>query len=65
MRTVRLHDTRSGELRTLREPGGKPIGIYACGPTVYNRIHIGNARPYAIFSLLARFLRSQGYGVRW
>jgi cysteinyl-tRNA synthetase len=64
MRTVRIHDTRSGELRELREPGGEPIGIYACGPTVYNRIHIGNARPFVVFSLFSRFLRAQGYGVR-
>ena len=37
------------------------VGIYACGPTVYSRIHIGNARPFVVFSLLARFLRSEGY----
>ncbi len=37
------------------------MGIYACGPTVYSRIHIGNARPFVVFSLLARFLRSEGY----
>ncbi len=59
MREVRIRDTLSGELRTL-DPAGE-VGIYACGPTVYSRIHIGNARPFAIFSLLARFLRSEGY----
>jgi cysteinyl-tRNA synthetase len=59
MREVRIRDTLSGELRAL-DPG-EEIGIYACGPTVYSRIHIGNARPFAIFSLLARFLRSEGY----
>jgi cysteinyl-tRNA synthetase len=37
------------------------VGIYACGPTVYNRIHIGNARPYVVFSLLKRFLEHEGY----
>jgi cysteinyl-tRNA synthetase len=63
MREIVLHDTRSGELRALRAPGGEPIGIYACGPTVYSRIHIGNARPFVIFSLLARFLRHEGYEV--
>ncbi len=40
------------------------MGIYACGPTVYSRIHIGNARPFVVFSLLARFLRSEGYRTR-
>ena len=36
------------------------MGIYACGPTVYGRIHIGNARPYVIFTLLKRFLQHEG-----
>ena len=40
------------------------VGIYACGPTVYSRIHIGNARPFVVFSLLARFLASEGYAAR-
>lgn len=63
MRTIRLHDTRSGAVRDLepREPGR--VGIYACGPTVYNRIHVGNARPFVVFSLLARFLEHEGYDV--
>ena len=59
MREVRIRDTLSGEPRTL-DPG-EEVGIYACGPTVYSRIHIGNARPFVVFSLLARFLRAEGY----
>jgi cysteinyl-tRNA synthetase len=62
MREVRIKDTLSGELVAL-DPGAE-VGIYACGPTVYSRIHIGNARPFVVFSLLARFLRSEGYGVK-
>jgi cysteinyl-tRNA synthetase len=62
MREVRIRDTLSGELRTLDQSG--QVGIYACGPTVYSRIHIGNARPFVIFSLLARFLSSEGYETR-
>jgi cysteinyl-tRNA synthetase len=62
MREVRVRDTLSGELRALPREG--EIGIYACGPTVYSRIHIGNARPFVVFSLLARFLRSEGYGTK-
>jgi cysteinyl-tRNA synthetase len=61
MRQVRIHDTLSGELRTL-EPRDPPrVGIYACGPTVYGRIHVGNARPYVVFALLKRFLEHEGY----
>jgi cysteinyl-tRNA synthetase len=61
MRQVRIHDTLTGELRTL-EPRDPPrVGIYACGPTVYGRIHVGNARPYVMFALLKRFLEHEGY----
>ena len=62
MREIRIRDTLSGELTALQ--GGEEVGIYACGPTVYGRIHIGNARPFVVFSLLARFLRSEGYPVK-
>ncbi len=62
MREVRIRDTLTGKLQAL-DPASE-IGIYACGPTVYSRIHIGNARPFVVFSLFARFLRSQGYRVR-
>jgi cysteinyl-tRNA synthetase len=61
MRTIRLHDTLSGELKELRPRAGRKVGIYACGPTVYGRIHVGNARPFVVFSLLARFLAHEGY----
>jgi cysteinyl-tRNA synthetase len=61
-RQVRIQDTLSGDLVAL-DPSGE-VGIYACGPTVYSRIHIGNARPYVVFLLLARFLRSEGYRAR-
>ena len=63
MRSISLHDTRTGQVRALeaREPGH--IGIYACGPTVYGRIHVGNARPFVVFSLLKRFLVHEGYDV--
>ena len=37
--------------------------IYACGPTVYARIHVGNARPYVVFALLKRFLEHEGLDV--
>jgi cysteinyl-tRNA synthetase len=64
MREIRLHDTRSGELRLLAPRDPDRVGIYACGPTVYSRIHIGNARPFVIFSLMKRFLEHEGYGVK-
>ena len=63
MREVRLHDTRSGVLMKLEPRDAGRVGIYACGPTVYSRIHIGNARPFVVFSLLKRFLEHEGYEV--
>jgi cysteinyl-tRNA synthetase len=62
MREVRIKDTLSGELTAL-DPA-EEVGVYACGPTVYGHIHIGNARPFVVFSLLVRFLRAAGYTTR-
>jgi cysteinyl-tRNA synthetase len=64
MREILLHDTRTGELLPLRPRESGRVGIYACGPTVYSRVHIGNARPFVIFSLMKRFLEHEGYAVR-
>ena len=63
MRQVRIHDTLSGAPKALepRDPGR--VGIYACGPTVYARVHVGNARPFVVFALLKRFLEHEGYDV--
>src|ERR1700729_2251560 len=63
MRPIQIHDTRSGRLQPLEPDDPARVGIYACGPTVYSRIHIGNARPFVVFSLLKRFLQHEGYGV--
>lgn len=50
------------ELVTI-EPG--VVRIYACGPTVYNYIHIGNARPLCVFDVLRRYLEWRGYTVKF
>ena len=63
MTTIRLHDTRSGELRELVPGADGRVGIYACGPTVYARIHVGNARPFVVNSLLKRFIEHAGHEV--
>ncbi len=63
MRTIRLHDTRSGSLRDLAQDESGRVGVYACGPTVYQPIHVGNARPYVVYALLKRFLEHEGLPV--
>ena len=62
---MRLTDTLTGELVELPPPKDGPIGMYVCGPTVYQRAHIGNARPYVVFSWLANWLRYRGYDVTY
>ena len=41
------------------------VGMYVCGPTVYNYIHIGNARPFIIFEVVRRFFKFKGYRVKY
>jgi cysteinyl-tRNA synthetase len=60
---MRLQDTLTGSLVELPPPP-EPIGMYVCGPTVYQRAHIGNARPFVVFMWLARWLRERGHDVR-
>ena len=54
---MRLYDTFTRAKRELPEPPG-PIRMYFCGPTVYARAHIGNARPFVVGMWLARWLRA-------
>ena len=54
---IRLHDTMAREKREFEPPDPKRITIYVCGPTVYNRAHIGNFRPGVVFDVLINLLR--------
>jgi cysteinyl-tRNA synthetase len=57
---VRLYSTLSRRLEELPPPPG-PIRMYFCGPTVYQRAHIGNARPFVLGMWLRSWLRHRGY----
>jgi cysteinyl-tRNA synthetase len=59
---MRLFDTLTRSLVELPPPPG-PIRMYFCGPTVYQRIHIGNARPFVVSLWLKRWLEESGYRV--
>jgi cysteinyl-tRNA synthetase len=59
---VRLHDTLSRRKQELPPPPG-PIRMYFCGPTVYQRAHVGNARPYIFGMWLRSWLRFRSYDV--
>ena len=62
---MRLRDTLTCELRELEPGPDGAIGIYVCGPTIYDRIHVGNARPVVVFLQMKRYLEWCGQPVRW
>jgi cysteinyl-tRNA synthetase len=57
---MRLYSTLSRQLEELPPPPG-PVRMYFCGPTVYQRAHIGNARPFVVGMWLRAWLRQRGY----
>ncbi len=57
---MRLYNTLTRQLEELPEPPG-PVRMYFCGPTVYQRAHIGNARPFVVGMWLRAWLRARGY----
>jgi cysteinyl-tRNA synthetase len=59
---VQLYDTLSRGLVDVPSPPG-PVRMYFCGPTVYQRIHVGNARPFVVSMWLKRWLERSGYQV--
>jgi cysteinyl-tRNA synthetase len=59
---MQLYDTLTRGRQEL-PPAPGPIRMYTCGPTVYQRIHIGNARPFVISMWLRRWLAERGYDV--
>jgi cysteinyl-tRNA synthetase len=61
---VTLHSTLTKRKEPLEPGPDGVVGIYVCGPTVYGRIHIGNARPFVVFSVLKRYLERRGTRVR-
>lgn len=63
--SVKLYNTLTREREKLQtiEPG--KVRMYVCGPTVYNHIHIGNARPFVFFDVVRRYLQYKGYQVKY
>jgi cysteinyl-tRNA synthetase len=56
---IRLHDTLAREKRPFVPLNPQRVTMYVCGPTVYGRAHIGNARPAVVFDTLARLIRHE------
>ena len=62
---MRIFNTLTREKQEFVPVKEGKVGIYACGPTVYNFIHIGNARPLCVFDVLRRYLEWRGYEVTY
>ncbi len=62
---MKIYNTMAREKQELIPIEENVVRIYACGPTVYNYIHIGNARPLCVFDVLRRYLEWRGYDVRF
>lgn len=62
---MKIFNTLTREKQELIPIEENTLRIYACGPTVYNYIHIGNARPLCVFDVLRRYLEWRGYNVKF
>ena len=62
---MQIYNTMTRKKEELIPISENQVNIYACGPTVYNYIHIGNARPICAFDVLRRYLKYRGYNVKY
>lgn len=62
---MRLYNTASGQKENLTTLNPREVNMYVCGPTTYNLIHLGNARPLVVFDTVRRYLEYRGYRVNY
>lgn len=62
---MKIYNTMTRQKEEFVPNDPNEVKIYACGPTVYNYIHIGNARPLCVFDVLRRYLEYRGYNVKF
>ena len=62
---MKVFNTLKREKEEFVPVDSNEVKIYACGPTVYNYIHIGNARPLCVFDVLRRYMEYRGYNVKF
>ncbi|WP_147804617.1 cysteine--tRNA ligase [Alkalicoccus halolimnae] len=63
--TIQLYNTLTRQKETFQPIEEGKVKMYVCGPTVYNYIHIGNARPAVVFDMVRRYLEYRGYDVEY
>lgn len=62
---MKIYNSLNNKIESFKTIEKNKVKMYVCGPTVYNYIHIGNARPIIVFDSLARFLKKIGYDVKF
>lgn len=62
---IKIYNTLTASLDTFVSRKDKEVSMYVCGPTVYNYIHIGNARPAIVFDTVRRYFEYRGYSVKY
>ena len=62
---MKLYNTLTRKKEEFKSIEAGKVMVYACGPTVYNYIHLGNARPLCVFDVMRRFLEYKGYQVKY
>jgi len=65
MKSLEVYNTLHRKKEKFNVDKDKTINFYTCGPTVYNYIHIGNARPYVFFDVVRRYLEKIGYDINY
>lgn len=61
--SLKVYDTRSRALQEFIPINGNRVVMFVCGPTVYDQSHVGHARTYLAYDIIARYLRAKGYSV--
>ena len=64
-KSLKIYNSLSQKKEDFKNINQSKVGIYVCGPTVYNKVHLGNCRTFISFDLIVRFLKHIGYDVRY
>ncbi|MFL2608402.1 MAG: cysteine--tRNA ligase [Flavobacteriaceae bacterium] len=64
-KSLKIYNSLSSKKEDFKTINPSKVGIYVCGPTVYNKVHLGNCRTFISFDLIVRFLKHIGHDVRY
>ena len=62
---IKILNTISGKKEEFKPMNGEKVQMFVCGPTVFDYIHIGNARPFVFFDVVAKYLKYKGYDINY